>query len=287
MNINDLNNLKSVLTLKEKEVMQKLEEDKGLTPLIRQHFFPYLYRRVFLAKALHMLEFIPSRSYILNSACGTGWFSFMAQQRGYGVESIDLSDKVLSEVDYLNHKLGTDITVKKGSVTDLPYQDKTFDAVVLSEILEHLMEPQKALSEAYRVLKNGGRLIVTVPGYSYQLVFDYFISKVFPSSYDKRLTRDYQKLKMSHQTEDLDYHVNQFRIGELKQSIYEAGFRLLHFRNTMFLYPFISGFLSGFLGRRGKLLDTLGWMDVNLARNLPAQLGSNWLVVVEKIGLEL
>lgn len=283
----NISNLESALTPREKEVIQNLERDKDLTPLARQHFFPYLYGQVALLEALRMLEFVPSGGYLLNGACGTGWFSFMAQQRGYRVESIDLSDKVLSEIDYLNRKLGTGITVKKASVTDLPYQDEVFNVVILSEILEHLPEPRKALNEAYRVLKDGGRLIVTVPGYLYQLVFDYFISKVFPNSYDKRLTEDYQKLQMSHQTEDLDYHINQFRIGEFKQFIHKSGFKLLHFENTMFLYPFISGFISGVLGKRGKLLDSLGRLDVNLARSLPAQLGSNWLVISEKIGLEL
>jgi methionine biosynthesis protein MetW len=44
-----------------------------------------------------------------------------------------------------------------------PYPDGFFDVVVCSEILEHLFFPEKPLAECLRVLKPGGRLIVTVP----------------------------------------------------------------------------------------------------------------------------
>jgi len=43
------------------------------------------------------------------------------------------------------------------------FPDQCFDAVLLPEVLEHLIEDWKALSEARRVLKESGRLIVTVP----------------------------------------------------------------------------------------------------------------------------
>ena len=47
-----------------------------------------------------------------------------------------------------------------------PFRTGFFDAVVMAEVLEHLIKDWIALREAYRVLKNDGRLIVTVPFYS-------------------------------------------------------------------------------------------------------------------------
>ena len=49
------------------------------------------------------------------------------------------------------------------SATALPFPDKTFDVILLSEVLEHVREPQAALREASRVLKVGGSVLVTIP----------------------------------------------------------------------------------------------------------------------------
>jgi len=45
----------------------------------------------------------------------------------------------------------------------LPYEDNTFDIVVLKDILEHLVEPEKLLSEGKRLLKNDGYMVISIP----------------------------------------------------------------------------------------------------------------------------
>jgi methionine biosynthesis protein MetW len=46
---------------------------------------------------------------------------------------------------------------------ELPFADESFELATGIEVLEHLFEPQKALAEVVRVLRPGGRLIITVP----------------------------------------------------------------------------------------------------------------------------
>jgi SAM-dependent methyltransferase len=46
---------------------------------------------------------------------------------------------------------------------DLPVEDASFDAVVCTEVLEHVAEPASVLAELSRVLRPGGRLLLTVP----------------------------------------------------------------------------------------------------------------------------
>ncbi|HLM27169.1 MAG TPA: methyltransferase domain-containing protein [Thermoleophilaceae bacterium] len=51
----------------------------------------------------------------------------------------------------------------KGSADALPLQDEEFDAVLMTQVLEHLPQPLEALQEARRVLRPGGRAYLTVP----------------------------------------------------------------------------------------------------------------------------
>jgi SAM-dependent methyltransferase len=50
-----------------------------------------------------------------------------------------------------------------GTATDLPLADQAVDAVLLTQVLEHLADPGRALAEAYRVLAPGGALLLTAP----------------------------------------------------------------------------------------------------------------------------
>jgi SAM-dependent methyltransferase len=49
------------------------------------------------------------------------------------------------------------------SIDDLPLEDGSFDAVLSTQVLEHVQVPIDVLREAYRVLRAGGSLLVTVP----------------------------------------------------------------------------------------------------------------------------
>jgi len=53
--------------------------------------------------------------------------------------------------------------VMRGSIYELPFQDESFDCVIISEVLEHLHEDDRALAEVRRVLKPGGVLAASVP----------------------------------------------------------------------------------------------------------------------------
>ena len=50
-------------------------------------------------------------------------------------------------------------------MTDLPFADDTFDAVVAGEVIEHIENDGLALSEAARVLRPGGVLALSVPAH--------------------------------------------------------------------------------------------------------------------------
>jgi ubiquinone/menaquinone biosynthesis C-methylase UbiE len=52
----------------------------------------------------------------------------------------------------------------------LPFNDKSFDCVIASEIIEHVFDPAEFIKELFRVVKKGGRLILTTP-YKEKLIY--------------------------------------------------------------------------------------------------------------------
>jgi ubiquinone/menaquinone biosynthesis C-methylase UbiE len=71
---------------------------------------------------------------------------------------------------FLGHGTGMDIKLLagpfrfvQGNVLELPFREKSFDNIVAMEILEQVSDPNLAFSELSRVLKNGARIIVSVP----------------------------------------------------------------------------------------------------------------------------
>lgn len=56
--------------------------------------------------------------------------------------------------------LGVDVV---GSVYELPFENESFDIVLCMVVMEHLEDPKSAIAEMKRVLKKGGKILVSVP----------------------------------------------------------------------------------------------------------------------------
>jgi SAM-dependent methyltransferase len=63
-----------------------------------------------------------------------------------------------------------------GYLHEMPLENNTFDAVLCTQVLEHLEKPRESISEMYRVLKPGGRLLMTAPmsQNEHQIPYDFF-----------------------------------------------------------------------------------------------------------------
>lgn len=76
---------------------------------------------------------------------------------------------IFSEYFGENYKSGEKVNnILNEDLTKLSFKNKTFDIVVSSDVFEHISKPYKAHKEVYRILKNGGSHIFTVPFYENQ-----------------------------------------------------------------------------------------------------------------------
>lgn len=103
---------------------------------------------------------VPRGARVLEAGCGFGeWVTFLSR-KGYRAEGLDYSAAL---VDRLRDTY-PDLRWTQGDVRALPYEDKSFDAVVSWGVIEHdEAGPAGALEEFHRVLEPGGVAIVTVP----------------------------------------------------------------------------------------------------------------------------
>ncbi len=104
---------------------------------------------------------------ILDVGSGAGWVARELSIRGARVTSLDLS--------YLNLRKIKDETGQPAIVAsgiNLPFSDSTLDYVIASEVIEHLNDPASAIREFFRVIKPGGRVVITTP---YKEVIRYYL----------------------------------------------------------------------------------------------------------------
>lgn len=65
--------------------------------------------------------------------------------------------------DYITADLDSPIADVKADITNLPFQDNSFDVIFCNHVLEHIPDDTKAMQELYRVMKKGGMGIFQIP----------------------------------------------------------------------------------------------------------------------------
>jgi len=111
-------------------------------------------RRAFL------LEHVRAGGHVLDLGCGEGDFAAAAAAAGADVLGVDVAAEAIRRARARHPALRFE------RVDDaLPADDATFDLVWCSEVLEHVLDTARLLSEARRVLRTGGVLAVTTPAH--------------------------------------------------------------------------------------------------------------------------
>lgn len=133
---------------------------------------------------------------ILNAGVATGATTTMLEQYGT-VTSLEY-DKECCE--FLRNDLN--IEVINASLTNLPFEDQSFDLVCAFDVIEHIEDDQLAVREIHRVLKKEGFIFLTVPAFnflwSHHDEVNHHFRRYTASQLNKIISS--QKLQLLHQT---------------------------------------------------------------------------------------
>lgn len=177
-------------------------------------------------------------SLILDLPCGRGFYLNMLRYATRArLVGADLDPAVLEKARANVGHL-PDITLMQASIYEIPFADNTFDAVILSEVLEHIDDDVAGLKEAYRVVKPGGVVAITVPHANYPFWWDP-INKTLETLFNTHIQRGVFAGIWAN-------HVRLYTREALRDAALAAGFTVAEERSfTHHSFPFIHNLVYG------------------------------------------
>jgi 2-polyprenyl-3-methyl-5-hydroxy-6-metoxy-1,4-benzoquinol methylase len=225
---------------------------------------------------------LPKGSVVLDVGCGNGVISRSLGQLGYNVLGIDVSEKAIDKARQLNTY--PHVNFKVLSAEQLVAEGKLYDAVICSEVLEHLVHPESLLKTLKQSLSDQGILIVTVPNGNGPR--EKFVTKPIISLQKKNnfAWKALQKIKhflgykgttMQSDASDLT-HIQFFTKTTLHQLANDNGFNIIKMGKTNFIedvFPF------SFITKRIYFLQKL---DCKVAEWLPYNCTGGFVSIWQK-----
>jgi SAM-dependent methyltransferase len=119
---------------------------------------------------LHWLTSEPGDR-VLDAACGRGFvLNFLREVSDCRLAGQDLEYDYVRRARVQLDKRG--VALSNGDLCRLSFADHTFDKVILAEVLEHLEDDLAGLTEAVRVTRPGGMIVISVPNADYPFCWD-------------------------------------------------------------------------------------------------------------------
>lgn len=150
---------------------------------------------------LEMIEKHTPKGKILDIGCATGHFLEIAKSGGWNETGMELNNMAVA------HCKKNGINIIQSRLNDNTFPESSFEAVTLWDVLEHIDNPGEVIGNAYKILKQGGILLIVVPNVN---------------SIAAKIMHDKCNVFAGHA------HVNMFSPQTLSKFLEGFGFNILH-----------------------------------------------------------
>ncbi|MCE1165024.1 MAG: methyltransferase domain-containing protein [Bacteroidetes bacterium] len=180
-----------------------------LTPDSEIRMWDYFGLRQWISK------FTPRYGKTVEAGSGLGRYVLYFSRMGIDIEGVDFSGPVTDGMNKWTSDNGFNAKFVRGNVLNLDYPDNSLSGYISLGVVEHFIEgPQKALSEAYRVLKPGGVAVISTPSRSFYIIYRNLKTSV----------KNLIKKLILYRKQEVPFFQYWYRPSELKNFMKEAGF---------------------------------------------------------------
>ena len=209
---------------------------------------------------------------ILEIGCGEGNITVPLGSLGYQIRAIDVNKQAVIqlEIKIKENDLQNIVTSVDDGYTF--NDDKKYDIVIASEVLEHLEDPFRFLVNISKRMRKGSYFIVTIPnGFGpWELRNRIFLRSLYYSNYFRKVMGFSSSIEIPGKK-----HLQFFRKSELLNLISGLSFDLICFSNSDALFSILWTPLT-------KPIHLLEKIDIKLADSLPSWCASGWFLLFKK-----
>ncbi|HKS85430.1 MAG TPA: class I SAM-dependent methyltransferase [Pseudolabrys sp.] len=112
-----------------------------------------------LIAAFVRLSNLPPGAHVADLGCGSGVFTELLRRAGYRSVGLDISPRLIA----LGRRKYPGLELIEGDAENLPFENESFDGVLLSGLVHHFPDPRRLAGEVRRVLRSGGRFVAFDP----------------------------------------------------------------------------------------------------------------------------
>lgn len=210
---------------------------------------------------------------VLDIGCGAGGKTIYYASKGVKkIVGVEILGKYKEEAESLAKKYGMEDKFEFvcADASKTPFEDETFDTIIMNDAMEHVDEPEKVLDECYRILKKNGRLYLNFPPYNHPYgahlsdaigmpwVHVFFSEKTLIETY-KELVKDLPdgkdriEFRISKKSDGTEYfsYINKMTIKRANKILKNSRFNIEYYSEeplrNIFKYPAKMPVLKEFL----------------------------------------
>lgn len=225
---------------------------------------------------------LPVNANILDVGCGNGIISRHLGQFGFNITGIDISEKTIDKARSVNTL--NNVRFIKKRAEELTAEGEQYDAIICSEVLEHLHDPGSLIKILNKCLAPGGKLIITVPNGKGPR--ESFVTRpvlnlrnknnwIWKAIMKVKKNLGYSGTTIQSDADNLD-HVQFFSKKDIHELSKKHDLKITRFGKANFIddvFPF------SFFSRRSKILQKI---DCKLADWLPYHFTGGFFFVCER-----